>query len=165
MTKIIIRAVSSASTVLAVITLLMFYRRMKKALTGHGAGRKLVAIKILLIVVIVETLLFGVIKPSSYHQRSHVSFFDLTKGVPNLLICIEMVLFGLLWLVLFSTSAVHSTARDVGSRLGFGRAVFDSLNIFDAFTGIFVGMKAMSGKPHHVDPSKAGLIQNGGSAI
>lgn len=73
----------------------------------------------------------NVLKPSS-----SFSYGDLLYGIPNVLTCVEMVLFSLSFWYAYSSNEYSSSMRPGEAPLGLPSAIANSLNPSDLFVGI-----------------------------
>ncbi|MCJ1412100.1 hypothetical protein MMC19_006192 [Ptychographa xylographoides] len=154
MTKVtqeVIRVVASISTGVAVFGIIRLYHRCKGELKPHHALSKLISFKLLVLIEVVQSLLFGFINPANLPQpKPWLSFNDLTIGVLNLLLSCEMVIFTLLFAWYFSALPYQrlyvvfrqprlGDAPPLGeSRIGFGRAILHALNSTDLFQSLWL---------------------------
>ena len=134
----IVEIIQTVSTWVTLVTLIIFHFRMRPDLNGHKSIRKLVGIKLLVHLIIVQSLIFAWIKPDVSRPRKHLSFYDIKIGFPALLVCLEMLLFYIFWFWLYSPNSVvlRSSYAEPGAALpqrhvGVGYAILDALNISD----------------------------------
>ena len=78
----------------------------------------------------------NVIKPSKA-----TSYGDLLYGIPNMLTCIEMVIFSSAFWYAYSSTEYSSKARPQSAPLPIYKAAFDAINPFDLFAGIVRAFK------------------------
>ena len=134
----VIRVIGSISIVITLIQLIIIHVHLRAQLSGKKALRKLMAVKILAIIVITQTVVFGFIKPNIATRWPHASFFDILVGVPNFLTCIEMALFAVAWMFLFGVSAVQN-AVNLNNRSPVS-ALIHILNISDIVVNVFAAL-------------------------
>lgn len=145
--------VNAISTIVALAQLIIFHILMRQELRGTKALRKLLGIKILVILVVAVTVVFGFVKPGMTQQFVYASYFDVVVGVPNLLLCTLMLLFAVAWLFLFGLSSVKSDSR--GERLFPGKALLQIINISDLFSNTWVALTTKVGAKDNDDPSRS----------
>jgi len=99
----VIRAISVAS---AFIRLLAFYKRLRPQLTAYHVGAKLVAIKGIVLLSFIQTIIFTILNSTgAVESSSRLSYNDIYYGIPSILICGEMVLFALFHFYAYSARA------------------------------------------------------------
>lgn len=149
--SIVIEVFESVFTVLALMSLLRFYRRLREPLKSRNAIGKLVVFKIMIFISIVQTPVFsGLLQGGVLSPSEHISYQDWSIGVPAFCTCCEMFIFSLLFLWPFSAkqySHREPDAEKLGqrrrARLGFFAALLDSLNILDVIRGAFFHKKVV----------------------
>lgn len=134
----IVLYVQSAQTIMTLMAILNFYRRLRVELKPHKVLMKLVVFKlIVLIQVLQQTIIsiliaFQVIKPART-----ISFLDWYTGFSNFLTCCEMFIFSVAFIFPYSPStykAIHTP--EPGQHMGFWRALLEVWNIMDILKGI-----------------------------
>ncbi|KAK5131549.1 hypothetical protein LTR08_000876 [Meristemomyces frigidus] len=129
--------ISSVGVGVAVVSIFRFYGRMKGMMKVRRGLAKLVCFKALVLIRFLQTWIFSlllsrqVIKPGN-----SLSYYDIFYGLPNLLTCIEMMLFGLGFWYAYSSTEYSSDAKPRDNRLSLPKAVLDALNPYDFFAGI-----------------------------
>ena len=140
---------------MAFLRLLKFYKRMRAELKEHNVVPKLVAIKGIVFLSTMQTLLFsilsstGAVKPSST-----LSFDDFYFGIPSILICGEMVLFSLFNFYAYpikpytftsGNSAIESKSPKGGAHYYGGflgiKALLAALNPMDIASGLALAVQ------------------------
>jgi hypothetical protein len=127
---------------------------MKRDLKPYGATRKLVCFKLLVAVIILQTVVFSALAKSKvYRNTPHSSFEDWTYGVPNIFTSCESVLFSIMFAWAFSagpyrrveplSSYTDTTPVAPTKKLGFGYAILDVINIVDVLRGVWIAMKVL----------------------
>ncbi|KAJ5966507.1 hypothetical protein N7481_013221 [Penicillium waksmanii] len=79
--------ISIISVAFAVMSVLNFYRGLRQCLSGHKPLSKLLAFKL-----VVEPILSR--KSNTLNPTAKLSYADVNIGIPNLIICLQMVPFG-----------------------------------------------------------------------
>lgn len=162
----IIRLIEAVSTIVALVQIITFHIFMRQELRGTKAFRKLIGIKILAAIVIAETVVFGFVKPGMTRRWPHASYFDIAIGIPNLLVCVEMVLFALAWFYLFGPSSVQQNSaytEKVPVLKAFGQVI----NISDVAVNTWVALTAKIGREDKYISSDLGSsqVKNGDGGI
>lgn len=148
------RVVSAILTGIAVAGIVAFYVRMRRDLKPYGATRKLVAFKLLVAVVVFQTVIFSALAKSKvYRNTPHLSFLDWTYGIPAIFTSIEMVLFSILFAWAFTAGpyrrieplSSYTDAAPVAptKKLGFGYALLDVININDVLRAVWIAMRIL----------------------
>ena len=136
---------------MAIVGTVRLYRRMRPTLKPHKALSKLVCFKLLVAIILLQNLaLLALIKVNHYIPTSRASYYDLTRGIPAVLISLEMPLFSFLFLWAFSASSYrHALASaplhgpGLAQRRGCGAALVDVLNILDIVRGVGLAGKTL----------------------
>ena len=94
-------------------------------------------------------LIFSYLKSSGdLHANNHLTFLDLSVGIPNLLVCGEMVIFAILFQFAYPVGPYlksrNSLASYQGGFLGI-KALLSAINVLDLLVGI-VRAPAMMGR-------------------
>ncbi|CZR55851.1 uncharacterized protein PAC_05739 [Phialocephala subalpina] len=137
--------ITVASTIVAISAILRFYRALKPTINHRKPLSKLIAFKAIL------TLHFRIIftfltSGNDLHPTSHITFKDLSIGLPNLIISCEMVIFSLAFLYIYRTQEyIFKPTASTAVPLGHGGyqggfmgfiAYGQALNILDILQGI-----------------------------
>ena len=132
-----VSAVQSIATVVCVMSILGFHRRLKKEMDGHHALRKLATFKGFVGIVLLQTPVFsGLAEHKVFHGTQYISIIDFTVGTPSFLVCVEMFLVTLLFLWSFNALEYKNLARSQNlAREGVGKALLDVANISDILKG------------------------------
>lgn len=145
--KAVISGVEALSLILCMIGILAFYKRFKPELKEHGALTKLLAFKIIVGITVVQGLVFSILLSTKTLKPSeHLSYNDLSIGLPAFLTCCEVFIFSVIFIFTFSARPYtprvlkvsgHSTVK----RHGFFRALLDVYNLWDIISGIWFHWK------------------------
>ena len=103
--------IRSVSVALAFLRLLAFYKRLRSQVTEHHVVAKLTAIKGIVAIVFLQTIIFTILNSTgAASPSSRLSYNDIYYGIPSILICGEMVLFALFHLYAYSARPyfIHS---------------------------------------------------------
>ena len=132
-----VSVVQSLVTVVCVMTIIGFHRRLRKEMDGHHALAKLWTFKGFVGIVLLQTPIFaGLAEHHVFHPTQYVSYVDFIIGTPSFLVCLEMFIVSLLFLWSFSAAEYKNVARAQNlSRDGVGKAVVDVINISDILKG------------------------------
>lgn len=88
--------IHTISVAIAFLRLLKFYRRLRAELKEHKVVPKLFAIKGIVGLSTLQTLIFTILSSTgAVEPSSKLSYNDIYFGIPSILICGEMVLFSL----------------------------------------------------------------------
>lgn len=144
-------AIHTASVALAFLRLLKFYKRMRADLKQHSVVPKLVAIKGIVFLSTLQTMLFsilsstGAVKPSST-----LSFDDFYFGIPSILICGEMVFFSLFNFYAYPIKPYSQPLKGgvhyYGGFLGV-KAILAALNPMDIAGGLALAVQYLISSP------------------
>lgn len=137
-----ITIIKGLSTGAAVMTIIKFTRKMKAQLGPHKAMMKLLAFKGVIFVNIFQTLLITILVSSKVIKPTdHLTYRDITVGIPALALSLEMPPFTLLMLYAYSSKPYESTKLRLGFRGGFmgGKAILEALNMTDILSAFVRG--------------------------
>ncbi|KAI9683029.1 MAG: hypothetical protein M1822_006222 [Bathelium mastoideum] len=98
-------------TALAVMAVIGFYGRLKQPMASHKPLWKLVSFKLVVFLNFIQSLVFNYVSANkSVIAKTGLKFTfdDLYIGIPNLLICFEMVLLSLMMHFTFRSREYHS---------------------------------------------------------
>ncbi|KAI8654182.1 hypothetical protein NCS56_01374800 [Fusarium sp. Ph1] len=97
--KFVLRLISTISLVASVLSILQFYRFLKRHLAHHQPLMKLLSFKIVVFLTFVQGIIFWVLTDKgALKETNTLTFADLHIGIPNMIICIEMVPLSLLFM-------------------------------------------------------------------
>lgn len=126
---------------IAVVAVIIYARLMRSSLQGHRPLAKLFTFKALVIVEAVQTIAFTFCSAHFiWHPTAHVSYRDLQVGVPNTLICLEMLVAAVPFMWSFSAAPYRRHAPHFPSERGQGgalRGLCEVCNILDMIWGLF----------------------------
>ncbi|KAI1342361.1 DUF300-domain-containing protein [Xylariaceae sp. FL0016] len=171
-------AIESIAVTIAMYCVIQFYVQLKEPLSEHKPFLKVLAIKLVIFLSFWQSIAISV-GTSTLHivsANSVLAYPDLKVGIPSLLLCIEMALFGILHLWAFpyapyvegakttfypspdSSMGIPSRPNEHGPKMGGTaglKAFADALNVWDIIKAfgrgirwLFVGVKK-----RHQDPS------------
>ncbi|KAE8378018.1 organic solute transporter Ostalpha-domain-containing protein [Aspergillus bertholletiae] len=84
------------STGLAVTSVITFYGALKQHLASHRPLAKLLSFKLIVGLVFIEKIIFLILRSNNVLKESPtLSYADVNIGIPNMVICIQMVPFAL----------------------------------------------------------------------
>lgn len=112
---------------------------------------KLLALKILVGLDVLQTLIFSILlSTNTIKPTSTLSLPDLVIGVPGLMVCIECVIFSLIFLWAYAPTPykVREYESEQGTYTGsltFFAALVDVLDVRDLLSGIFNLLAAFQG--------------------
>ncbi|KAJ6005225.1 hypothetical protein N7451_003169 [Penicillium sp. IBT 35674x] len=88
--------ITSVSIVFAVMSVLSFYRTLKSHLASHRPLSKLLAFKLIVGLTFLERIIFTILHSTNVlKSTSTLSYADVNIGIPNLVICLQMVPFSI----------------------------------------------------------------------
>ena len=151
----IINVVQGSDTIIAVVGVIMYYHRMRADLKRHRALAKLVSMKSLIIIQVIQSALFrGLATPHTginggqliFTPTPQITWFDFTVGIPNFMLCCECFIFSMIFLWAF-TSSPYKSAKQQGAPQGsFFKGIVDSVNMADILLGFSLMSKSFSKK-------------------
>ncbi|MCJ1352869.1 MAG: hypothetical protein MMC33_002853 [Icmadophila ericetorum] len=110
--RIITTIILAISTLIAVLAIIHFYQHVKVELKPFGGLRKLVVLKVLIAVVILQSWATTiVISASAVHPTSMINLADFATGLPNFLTCCEMLIFAPFFLWAYRTGPYKQASR------------------------------------------------------
>ncbi|KAJ5190997.1 uncharacterized protein N7498_009982 [Penicillium cinerascens] len=128
--------VSSLSVSAAVMSVLNFYKALSTHLKGHQPLAKLLAFKLIVGLSFVERIIFTILRSTNtLKPTSTLSYGDTNIGIPNLLICLQMVLFALFFPYAYRVSPYINGGPYKGGSLG-GRAWIGMLSPMEILRAI-----------------------------
>ena len=159
LTRSQISIIRTISTLLAITSILGFYRRFKSVLKPRGALKQLICFKVIVLLNFLQTLIFSFLRKNDLHATRYLTFNDLSNGLPALILCCEIALISPFFLVAYSIkpyilsrmssaenpSSRHGMQHYQGGPLGF-YAILQAINVFDIVIGLL-----KSAKPKSVD--------------
>ena len=108
----ILRSISVAA---AFINVLRFYSRFKSEFKQHRAFSKLLGIKGIVFLSFIQQIIFTILhSANALNPTSTLSYDDLTFGIPNLLLCAEMILFALLQFYAYNVGPYKASSKQGG---------------------------------------------------
>lgn len=168
--------IESMAVTIAMYFLIQFYVQLKGDLAEHKPLLKVIAIKLVIFLSFWQSVVLSILTSESLgpvlSPTKVLAYPDLMVGVPNLLLCLEMMLFAILHIFAFpyhpyrpTVVRIDPSGEEVGKNLGgfMGiAAIFDALNPWDLVKAFargtrwfFVGRKSRmddpSYKPHLAD--------------
>jgi hypothetical protein len=151
----IISAIQTFSTIICFISILRTHKFLKASIDIKSENRKpmakLLALKILVGLDVLQSLIFSILlSTSAIKPTTTLSLPDLVIGVPGLMVCIECVIFSLLFLWAYAPTPykVREYESEQGTYTGslsFIAALVDVLDVRDVLGGIFNMVAAFQG--------------------
>ncbi len=151
-----ISIIRTISAILAISSILGFYKRFSSVLKPCGAFKQLICFKVIVLLNFLQTLIFSFLYSSgNLHPTKYLTFNDLNNGLPALILCCEMALISPFFLIAYSvkpytigrvSSSESLSLRNgmqhyQGGRLGF-YAILQAINVFDIVIELLKGAKA-----------------------
>ncbi|KAI2686631.1 hypothetical protein CBS147317_5639 [Penicillium roqueforti] len=114
-----ITAATSLSTSVAVNAIIQFYMNMKEHMKYHHPLTKLLAFKLIVGLVILEKIIFLILESANVlHNNDTLTYVDVMIGLPEMIICVQMVPLCLLVLYAYRTKPyeISNASRTVTLR-------------------------------------------------
>lgn len=120
--QLIIYLIQVVFTILAIVALPLFYHRMWASLKGRRVLGKLIALTLLVIVIIIQTVVFTIVDTAaeSVIRPRLLTYYDVVKGAPNIIYSLVSVLFSFLFLWAYSPSAYRHMLPEDPRQTGSG---------------------------------------------
>lgn len=145
-----LQVIRFVSVAVAFLNILAVYTRLRSDLHAHKPFLKLVGIKGIVFLSFVQNVIFTILRSAdALKPTSTLSYNDITFGLPNLLLCIEMLLFSFLHLVAFCSTPYYVSARASyeGGTLGV-KAIAAACNPVDIMSGVVQAIGYLTGSKH-----------------
>lgn len=162
---ILLKIIRTISVIIAVTRLLQFYRRLRPLLTPHAVIPKLIAIKGIVFLNILQTIIFLILNVTgAAAPNSHLTCADISFGIPSILVCGEMALFSLFNLHAYRLAPYKSdggggkTDNYRGGTLGV-RALLMALNPMEIARGLVLAARYLVSNPPARDYNSVPLQQ------
>ncbi|TVY40956.1 Transmembrane protein [Lachnellula occidentalis] len=145
----------SQCTSLAILSVLKFYKVTKDVTKPRKPLSKLLAFKAIIGLSFLQNLVFSFLQ-SSMKPTDHYTYNDLTIGLPNLLLSVEMIVFALAFLYVFRAHEYYSNKVSSVVPLGHGgyqggflgiKAIIQAFSLIDIIKGIASIPKSTKPKP------------------
>ncbi|KAG6994070.1 N amino acid transport system protein [Physcia stellaris] len=136
-----LQAIRSISVAIAFLAIVGLYTRLRPDLAAHQPFAKLLGIKGIVFLSFVQNIVFTILhSTNALKPTSSLSYDDITFGLPNLLLCVEMLIFSLLHLYASNSTPYHNSIRGgyVGGRCGI-KAIAATCNPLEIIQGIGQG--------------------------
>lgn len=132
---------------IAVLAVIFYARMMRSSLQGHGPFAKLFTFKTLVIIEAVQGIIFTFCSAHFiWHPTAHISYRDLQVGLPNTLICLEMLVAAVPFMWSFSATPYRRHAAQFpseGGQHGVLHAFLEVCNIPDMAQGLFWALSVL----------------------
>ncbi|KAI1612320.1 organic solute transporter Ostalpha-domain-containing protein [Exophiala viscosa] len=128
------------STIIAIINVIRFQRRLKHHMVGRKALPKLLSFKLFVAVTTIQHFVFSILS-SHVSGNSKVTYHDITIGIQALLVCIESLINVVSFYFVFRASEYKHSQKEDGASLtvyGPAGALLNSLNPTDLLRGIIL---------------------------
>jgi hypothetical protein len=146
----IITVVNTISIVLCVMSILKVYGKLKLLLAGKHMMFKLVTLKLIVGIIVLQRLVFSILQRTSvFKATDHMTIDDWEIGLLNFLINIEMAIFSFAFIPAYTWTPY--TERSIGStyrssKWSYVQALLNCLNLFDIIAGCFEILKSRGGR-------------------
>ncbi|MCJ1226035.1 hypothetical protein MMC12_002684 [Toensbergia leucococca] len=141
--------------------ILRFYGKTRTDIAEHKPLLKLLAFKAIVFLNFIQSTIFTYISGADIGISSKLSYYDLSTGIPSLLICFEMMIFSVFYHYAYSpkpyfikqgmvpisgdhTLQMSQFTSYQGGFLGF-RAITAAMNPMEVLNGIYVAFKILTG--------------------
>jgi len=152
----IINVINILSTLLCLMGILRTHKALKPALSGRKVMLKLVCLKVIVGLDVLQSLIFGILaNDGDIKPTAKLTLPDLLIGTQDLMLCIECFLISIVFIFAY-TSKPYSAGSFEGNaaesqngktqKRNFFVALFDCLNILDIIAGIFFCVQAWAGR-------------------
>jgi hypothetical protein len=154
--QVILTVVQSIDTIIAVMALVRFERRMTHHLKGHRSLFKLWTFKGIVFVQLVQSSIFsGLTKAEVFIPTAHVSYQDFAVGTPAFMLCCEVFLFSATFIWSYSSSPYRAALRQGAKREGsMVKGIIDTLNMIDILRGVWfmlASLRNFSSPPRYAE--------------
>jgi hypothetical protein len=144
-----INVLSTISMVLCFIAILRLMRYLKPALRGFNPISKLVTLKLIVGLSVLQGLIFSILSTTgALRANPTTNLPDLLIGTQGLIVCCESLIFSVIFTWPYSAKPYSQKASDVERQglypLGIFPAILDVLNIADIISGIFYCLPAFN---------------------
>ncbi|KUJ18918.1 DUF300-domain-containing protein [Mollisia scopiformis] len=142
-----VTVLSALSTVVAISSVLRYYKALKPTIKHRKPLSKLVGFKAIVFLNFVQTIIFSLLTSNNdLKPTNHITYNDLSIGLPNLILCLEMVIFSIAFLFIYRTQEyIFKASAESAVPLGHGgyqggfmgfRAYGQAINFLDIIQGI-----------------------------
>lgn len=178
--SIAVTVVQGMSTLVAVIGVVRFERRMSTNLKNHRPLFKLFAFKMSVGLELIQSVLFTVLaKERVFFPTLYISYNDFYIGVPQFLLINEMFLFSIIFIWAYEYAPYRVQVKQGATTKSVGAALVDILNPSDIFRAVlfmftafvshsnmsFDGMDDMEHKTAMMDTTHDGHHSQGSEEI
>lgn len=163
LTTVQITIIRTISTIIAITSILGFYKRFKSVLKPRGAFKQLLCFKVIVILNFLQTLIFSFLLSSDdLHANKYLTVNDMTNGLPSLILSCEMALISPFFLMIYSikpyTLGHMSSPENPSSRHSMQHlqhyqggplgvyAILQAINVFDIVIELLKGTRAKLGR-------------------
>jgi Organic solute transporter Ostalpha len=179
------------SSVVAIISILRFYTRSKAVLKPRGTFKQLICLKLFVFLNFIQTVnltpcafdpihltptlkfVFNFLTSGGHlHPTTHLTFDDLSRGLPSLLLSCEVALFSPFFLYAYTCSPYivrRGTPANCTSPQGYYggpsgvHAILSAINVVDIVAEFVQGIKARAGGTGRGVGNYASMIDDGRS--
>jgi hypothetical protein len=152
----IISVIQTLSTMVSFIGVLKLTKFLKPALAGYHPIKKLVALKGLVALDVLQTLIFSILSNHSAIKATKTTNLpDILIGISGLMVCVECLIFSIVVVFAFPIKPYTAQGQDpeqqMHPRMGFASALFNVLNITDLLKGVIFCLSAVGGRGYDND--------------
>jgi hypothetical protein len=127
------------------MAILRTYGRLKEHLQGHRILSKLITLKVLVALELIQRTVFSALTQHNVlKQSTYISYMDWTVGIPQFLTVCEMFLFCWSFIYAYTWKPYRLGNALSVEKHSFGRGIFESWNIIDIIYGMFFTLKLRS---------------------
>jgi hypothetical protein len=147
----IISVIQTLSTILSFIGVLKLTKFLKPALTGYHPIKKLIALKGLVGLDVLQTMIFSILANHNVIKATRTTNLpDIMIGISGLMVCVECLIFSFVIVFAFPirpyTARGQDPAQQMHAPAGFFVALFDVLNPMDILRGVVYMASALGGR-------------------
>jgi len=143
--SITIQVVQSLSTIMSLLAIICFYRRLQVPLKARRSLSKFTTFKVIISITLTQGPIFaGLNDGGIFKATKYVSYEGWSVGVPSLCICCEMLLFSMAFALPFSAKEYaqldlesEKPGQGAEPRMNLSSAIFDAMNIWPVVRGTF----------------------------
>ncbi|OQU97624.1 hypothetical protein CLAIMM_03525 [Cladophialophora immunda] len=123
------------TTVTVLITIVRFQRRLRDYMSSRNAFLKLIGFKLLVLLTTLQHFIFGIL---SSHVRgdSRITYANIIIGLPQLIICIECVIFMAGFYFTFHSKEYREHTGEARTAHGTLQALAHAINPIDLIRGV-----------------------------
>ncbi|OQV02348.1 hypothetical protein CLAIMM_07563 [Cladophialophora immunda] len=130
------------TTIWAVLAVVRFQLRLKGYMLGHNALSKLLIFKAFVLISALQHFIFSILN-SRVTGNLHITYDDITVGLPALLVCVESIIFMIGFYFTFSAREYQTCVEGKTQTYSPPQAVLSALNPMDLIHGVVQAFKSL----------------------